>query len=106
MMKSGKQYKFGDILICQVQFMDTEEIKTRPVYVLFQEFDSVVVIGITSNPHVVGVPLSKEEGMIKDSIIKLNYIMTISEKMVKKYVCSATEEKKRIVKNELLKRIA
>lgn len=104
-MRSGKPYKFGDILLAQVQFTGTNEIKARPVFVLFQEFDSIVVIGITSNPHVRGVPLTQEEGLVKDSIIKLNYIMTISESMVKKYICSAREEKKRIVKEEILKRI-
>ena len=41
--------RFGDIVLAQVQFVDTHEIKTRPALVLFEEYGSVVVAGITSN---------------------------------------------------------
>ena len=62
--------KFGDVVLAQVQFMDTFEIKTRPALVLFEEFGNVVVAGITSNTKMHGIPLTKGEGAIKDSIIK------------------------------------
>ncbi|MEK6872763.1 MAG: hypothetical protein AABW90_01990 [Nanoarchaeota archaeon] len=38
-------------------------------------------------------------------VIKLNYIFTISEKMVEKNLFSISEEKKRKVKEELISRI-
>ena len=52
-----------------------------------------------------GVLLTKKEGAIKDSIIKLNYIFTISEKMIEKTLFSISEEKKKKVKEELISRI-
>jgi len=80
-------------------------IKKRPALVLFEEKENIVVLGITSNPKMEGVLLTKKEGVIKDSIIKLNYIFTISEKMVEKNLFSISEEKKIKVKEELISRI-
>lgn len=98
-------YKFGEIILAEVQYTDTFEVKTRPALVLFEESGNVVVAGITTNTDMKGVSLLKKEGAIKDSIIKLNYIFTISEKMIKKVLFSISNEKKQIVKSELIKRI-
>ena len=98
-------HRFGEVILSQVQYADTFEIKKRPALVLFEEKGNIVVIGITSNPKMEGVPLTKKEGVIKNSIIKLNYIFTISEKMVDKTLFSISEEKKKKVKEELISRI-
>ena len=98
-------YKFGDIVLANIQFTDTFEIKKRPALVLFEEQENVVVAGITSNMGMKGVLLTKKEGAIKDSIIKLNYIFTISEKMIEKFLFHIKEEKKTIIKTELFNKI-
>ena len=97
--------KSGDIVIAQIQFTDTFEIKKRPALVLFEEFDNVVVAGITSNLEMKGVILTKKEGAIKDSVIKLNYIFTISKSMISKTLFHLSKEKKRTVFDELTKRL-
>lgn len=99
------RFNFGQIILAEVQYTDTFEIKTRPALVLFQEQGNIVVAGITSNPKMKGIAVTKKEGMPKDSIIKLNYIFTISEKMVKKFLLNLSEEKKKLVKSELIKKI-
>ncbi len=99
-------HKFGEVILAKVQFVDTFEIKERPALVLFEEYDNVVVAGITSNLEMRGIPLTKKEGAIKDSIIKLNYIFTISEKMVKKVFFTIPPEKKKQIVTDLLKRLA
>ena len=104
-MRLGKVYKAGDVILAQVQFTDTFEIKTRPAVVLFEEHGNIVVAGITSNIKMEGIPLSKKEGAVKDSIIKLNYIFTISDKMIKKHLFSLSEEKKKILVSELIKKL-
>lgn len=98
-------YKTGDVILAEVQFTDTFEIKTRPAVVLFEESGNIVVAGITSNTKMDGVPLTKKEGVLKDSIIKVNYIFTISDKMVKKQLFSLSKEKKKILISELAKRL-
>lgn len=95
----------GDVILAKVQFTDTFEIKKRPALVLFEEFDNVVVAGITSNLEMKGIPLSKKEGAIQDSVIKLNYIFTISKMMVEKTLFSLSKEKKKLVFNELVKKL-
>jgi len=97
--------KPGDVILTQVQFTDTFEIKKRPAVVLFEELDNIVVAGITSNMKMKGIPLSKEEGAVKDSIIKLNYIFTISTAMVSKTLFHLTPKKKQLVFNELQSRL-
>jgi len=98
-------YNAGDVILAQVQFTDTFEVKTRPAVVLFEEYGNIVVAGVTSNTEMEGIPLTKKEGAVKDSIIKVNYIFTISEKMVKKRLFSLSQEKKRILISEFVKRL-
>ena len=98
-------YKTGDVILAQVQFTDTFEIKTRPAVVLFEEYGNIVVTGVTSNTEMDGIPLTRKEGAVKDSVIKLNYIFTISEKMVKKRLFSLSQEKRKILISELVKKL-
>ncbi len=98
--------KPGDVILATVQFTDTDDVKVRPAVVLFKELGNVVVAGITSNLKMKGIPLTKSEGAIKDSVIKLNYIFTISNEMATKVLFHLSTEKKRLIFEELTKRIA
>ena len=97
--------KSGDVILAQVQFADDFNIKMRPALVLFESYGNIVVSGITSNKKMKGISLSKKDGAIKDSIIKLNYIFTISDKMVTKILFHLNKEKKAQVYEELIKKI-
>ncbi len=105
-MKPGKMLKAGDIILTNIQFTDTFEIKKRPAMVLFEEFDNVVVAGITSNLEMGGIPLTKKEGAARDSVIKLNYIFTISEALIERVLFSLSNEKKKMVFEGLAKRLS
>jgi mRNA interferase MazF len=105
-MKNGKTLNSGDVILATVQFTDTNEVKTRPAVVLFEEFENVIVAGVTSNLKMIGIPLTKEEGAIKESIIKLNYIFTISKIMVSKVLFSLSPKKRELVYNELVKKFS
>lgn len=104
-MRAGNVLKSGDVILAQVQFTDTAETKIRPAVVLFEEFGNVIVAGITSNTEMKGIPLLKKEGAIKDSVIKLNYIFTISPAGISKVLFHLSLEKKRIVFSEMVKRL-
>ena len=64
--------KSGVVILAKVQYTDTFEIKKRPALVLFEEYENVVVAGITSNLEMKGISITKKEGAIKGSIIKIN----------------------------------
>lgn len=98
--------KAGDVIVASVQFTDTAEVKTRPAVVLFEELGNVVIAGITSNLKMKGIPLSKSEGALRDSVIKLNYIFTISDQMVSKVVFPLSKEKKNLIFDELNKKLS
>jgi len=104
-MKFGKMHRFGEIILASVQYTDTFEIKKRPALVLFEDSGNIVVAGITSNLKMKGISLSKKEGAIKESIIKLNYIFTISGKMVERVLFSVSKEKRNLIKKELINKI-
>lgn len=104
-MRNGNVLKLGEVILARIQFTDTFETKKRPAVVLFEEYGNVVVAGITSNTSMRGLPLSKKDGAVKDSIIKLNYIFTISEEMIEKQLFTIPEEKKKLLTKELVKRI-
>lgn len=95
----------GDVVVASVQFTDSGEVKARPAVVLFEEHGNVVVAGVTSNLRMSGVPLSRGEGALKDSVIKLNYIFTISGEMVSRVVFHLSREKKMLVFDELTRRL-
>jgi mRNA interferase MazF len=98
--------KSGDVILATIQFTDTNEVKTRPALVLFEEYGNLIVVGITSNLKMKGIPLNRSEGAIKDSIIKLNYIFTISTEMTKKVLFHINAEKKQLIHFELTKRLS
>jgi len=104
-MKNGKMLKSGDVILTKIQFVDTLEIKTRPALVLFEEFGNVVVAGITSDKKMQGIPLLRKEGAIKDSVIKLNYIFTISRSAIFKILFHLNSEKKKTIFNELTRKL-
>lgn len=96
----------GDVIIARVQFADSRELKARPAVVLFEEAGNVVIAGITSNLKMKGILLSTREGALKESVIKLNYIFTISEAMISKVVFRLTKEKKSLIYKELEQRLS
>lgn len=95
----------GEVVLTKIQFADTFEVKRRPALVLFEELGNVVVAGITSNLEMKGISLSKEEGAIKESVIKLNYIFTVSKAMIEKILFSLSKEKKKKVLKGLVERL-
>ena len=100
-MKSGKMHSAGKVVLASMQFTDTFEIKKRPALILFEEYGNYVVAGITSNTEMEGIPLTRKEGAIKNSVIKLNYIFTISKDLIDKDLFSLSKEKKQKVFDEL-----
>ena len=98
-------HNLGEVVLTQLQFTDTLEIKSRPAVVLFEENGNVVVAGITSNLEMKGILLTKNDGAIKESVIKLNYIFTISDKMIIKNLFSLSIEKKKLLVSELIKKL-
>jgi mRNA interferase MazF len=104
-MRPGKMLRPGDVVVASVQFTDSDEVKTRPAVVLFEEHGNVVIAGITSNLKMEGIPLPRSEGVLKDSVIKLNYIFTISDEMVSRVVVHLSKEKKVLIFDELTRRL-
>ena len=99
-------YDFGDVILASLQYTDTFEIKKRPALVLFEELGNVVVAGITSNLNMKGISLTKKEGAVINSIIKINYIFTISEKMIEKTLFSVSKNKRELIKQEIIQRLS
>ncbi len=95
----------GDVILANVHFTDTFEVKKRHALVLFEECNNIVVAGITSNSSMKGISLTREEGAVKESVIKLNYIFTISSAMVEKILFSLSPVKKKAVFNALVKQL-
>ena len=104
-MGRGKMLSPGDVILTKCQFTDSFEIKIRPAVVVCEEFDNVVLAGITSNTQMRGIPLTKKEGAIKDSVIKLNYLFTVSKILIEKNLFSLTLEKRKLVFEGLMKRL-
>jgi len=99
-------FSSGDIVLADVQFTDTFEVKKRPAVVLFEEFDNVVVAGVTSNTAMKGILLTKKDGAIKESVIKTNYIFTVPAAAVKKKLFSLNKSKKEELHRDLTEKLS
>ena len=98
--------KSGDVVITRVQFADGEGSKIRPALVLFEELGNIVIAGITTNLRMKGIRISTKEGAAQDSVIKLNYIFTITDGAIIKTVFQLSPEKKRLVFAEFIERLS
>lgn len=96
----------GEVVLTNVQFTDTFEVKKRPALVLFEESGNIIIAGITSNTEMKGIPITKKEGAVKDSVIKTNYIFTVSKDMIEKVLFVLSKDKKKKVFDELVKRLS
>ena len=105
-MRHGNVFKLGDVILAEVQYTDTFETKVRPAVVLFEELGNIVIAGITSNTEMKGIQLTTKDGAVKNSVIKLNYIFTISAAMIKKTLFSLSTEKKKEVVSDFMKRLS
>ena len=105
-MKCGKMFRPGDVIITNVQFTDSQEIKIRPAVVLFEELGNVIIAGITSNTKMKGISLLKTEGTIKDSVIKLNYIFTVSEELVSKVLFQLSKKRNTLSLQNLIRNLS
>lgn len=97
--------KSGDVIITRMQFIDDKGSKIRPALVLFEEMGNIVIAGITTNLQMKGIRISTKEGAAQDSVIKLNYIFTITNEAILKTVFHLNPEKKRAVFDELNKKL-
>lgn len=95
----------GDVIIARVQFTDNNESKIRPALVLFEELGNIVIAGITTNLQMKGIPISVKEGASQESVLKLNYIFTITSESILKTVFRLGTEKRRLVFDEFSKRL-
>ena len=98
--------KSGDVVLAQVQFTDSFEVKIRPAVVLFEEMGNVVIAGITSNTKMKGISLTKKDGAIKDSVIKTNYIFTVSDAAIKKKLFELGKNKRSELYKDMENRIS
>ena len=97
--------KTGDVVITRVRFADNESSKIRPALILFEELGNVIIAGITTNLRMKGIPITKSEGAAQDSVIKLNYIFTITNDAILKTVFHLSKQKKALVLQELIQRL-
>ena len=67
---------------------------------------NVVIAGITTNTRMSGISISKSEGAAQDSVIKLNYIFTITNEAIIKTVFQLGRKKRNLVFEEITKRLA
>src|SRR5271157_41349 len=100
------KFKSGDVVLVPIQFTDSDQVKRRPGVILFEEHDNVVIAGVTSNLQMDGITLTMKEGAIKESIIKLNYLFTISAVMIEKVLFSLTSAKRELVYDSLVQKLA
>lgn len=95
----------GEIVITRVRFADNEGSKIRPALILFEEHGNVIIAGITTNLRMNGIPIVRSEGAAQDSVIKLNYIFTITNDSILKTVFTLSKEKREMVLEELHKKL-
>jgi mRNA interferase MazF len=94
----------GDVIVAQIGYADSTQSKIRPAVVLFVEPDNFIIATVTSNLKRAGIPISKSEGAVVDSVIRPNYIFTIAKNRISKVVFKLSKEKRQLLFKEIAKR--
>lgn len=104
-MRFGTMYEFGDVILTEITFTDQNIVKKRPALVLFEEHSNIIVAGITSNLKMKGIRLTVDEGAVKESIIKTNYLFTVGKSIIVRKLFKLKKDKKKIVCDEIKNKI-
>jgi len=96
-------FKAGQVVLIDTPFTNPPGHKLRPALIISILRDDVIILPITSNLNANGVLITKKDGAVEDSIIKLNNIFTIYYSEVKHIFFELNKEKKREVYTELIK---
>jgi mRNA interferase MazF len=99
-------FNAGDVVVATVKLGDGGRESTRAAVVLFEEYDSVVVAGMTSSTFARGIPVTRREGAPRDGVIRLNYIFTVPRDSLSRPLFRLGREKRKVVLNELIKRLS
>jgi len=94
----------GDVIFTRVIFMHSPDSKISSAFVLFEELGNVIIAGITTNLQMKGIYISTSVG-VPDSVIKLNYIFTITNNTILKTLFHLSKEKKQLVLKELKEKL-
>jgi len=95
------EIKAGQVVLIDFSFIDNSSSKVRPALVLYSDYDNIILAAITSNLKHSGIKLTKADGLLKDSIIKLNSIFTIPKHLIIMNVCSLNLKKRQEVYSKL-----
>ncbi len=102
-----KEIKEGIIYLVKIPFVDEHTFKIRPAFLLFKEGINNIFVGITSNTKTKmnGVLLKKEDGLIKESKVKVSLVFTLIKKNIVDEICEISNLKKEEIYNEFIKKI-
>jgi hypothetical protein len=104
-MKYGIPFNFGDVILANIPFPDQTGEKRRPVVILFNYLENIVVAGVTSNLKRDGILITKNEEADVDCKVRLDYIFTITGDIIDKKLFSLEKDKKKIVFIKLIDRL-
>lgn len=100
-MISGKNYKSGDIVLCNCPFLDSNDYKKRPALIVYSSGNHFIMCPVTSNLNRPGVFVGVEDGLPINSVIRTDYIFTILKNTVIKKYLSLNFKKKEDICNKL-----
>ena len=89
--------KVGQVVLIDFPFIDNTSSKVRPALVLFSEYGNIILAAITSNKKASGIKLTKADGLLYDSTIKLNTIFTLPKEMIIMHICDLNQAKRKEV---------
>ncbi|HRS42344.1 MAG TPA: type II toxin-antitoxin system PemK/MazF family toxin [Candidatus Diapherotrites archaeon] len=89
--------KVGQVVLIDFPFIDNTSSKVRPALVLFSEYGNIILAAITSNKKASGIKLTKADGLLYDSTIKLNAIFTLPKEMIIMHICDLNQAKRKEV---------
>ena len=99
----------GEILLVELIFTDTVERKLRPVVVLKEYKEDILIIPLTTNLKRKGILITnndlKEGFLMKDSVAVTNKIFFLNKDIVIKKIGKLREEKIKEIKKEVCKEL-
>lgn len=107
-MDIWNSYVFGDIVLANFPFAEGIGNKIRPALVLKKEWVSYFLMGITSNSsgkqeYDFFVSKNEENNLAADSLLKINKLVFLFEKLLIKKIGIFSDQEKKEIKKLLIK---
>lgn len=101
----GTNYKAGDVVLVGIASLENNQVKKRPVFVLYNKGNNIIAAALSRNKNMKGISLSKKDGATINCQLSLQYIFTFSQNAVIKKLFTVNLSRRKEIYRKIKKKL-